>query len=240
MSQGGAHGLDAGAGHVVEGILLGEAPAGGLAVGTQGQRLGILRVELLDDLGPQHAGGAHLGDLHEVVHAHAPEEGETRREVVDAHARLDAGAEVLETVGQGVGQLDVGGGAGLLHVVAGDGDGVELRHMLRGVLEDIGDDLHRRQRRIDVGVAHHELLEDVVLDGALQLVLRHALLLGGDDVESQDGQHGAIHGHGDGHLAEVYLVEEDLHVEDAVDSHAGFTDVADNALVVGVVAAVCG
>ena len=43
-------------------------------MGTQGQRLGILGVKLADNLGPQHTGGTHLGDLHEVVHADGPED----------------------------------------------------------------------------------------------------------------------------------------------------------------------
>ena len=139
---------------------------------------------------------------------------------------LDAGAQVFQPVGQRVSQLDVGRGAGFLHVVAADADAVELRHLLRAVAEDVADDPHRRRGRIDVGVADHELFENVVLDGAAQLLRRHALLLGGDDVERHDGQHRAVHGHRDRHLVQRNLVEEDLHVEDGVDGHAGLADVA--------------
>ena len=79
--------LDAGARHVVEHVLRREAPAAGLAVRAQRQRVGVLRRELaLDELGPQQAGGAHLGDLHEVVHADRPEERQPRRERVDVEA----------------------------------------------------------------------------------------------------------------------------------------------------------
>ena len=56
--------------------------------------------------------------------------------------------------------------------------------------------------RIDVGVAHHELFEDVVLDRAGELFRRHALLLGGDDVEREHRQHRAVHGHRHRHLVE--------------------------------------
>ena len=50
------HRLDAGADDVVEHVLRGERPARGLAVGAQRQRLVALRVELLDQLGPQQPG----------------------------------------------------------------------------------------------------------------------------------------------------------------------------------------
>ena len=56
---------------------------------------------------------------------------------VDAHPGGDAGADVLEAVGQRVAELEVGRRAGLLHVVAGDRDRVELRHLLRGEGEDV-------------------------------------------------------------------------------------------------------
>ena len=38
----------------------------------------------------------------------------------------------------------------------------------RGVFDDVGDDPHGGRGRVDIGVADHELLEDVVLDGAAQ------------------------------------------------------------------------
>ena len=147
------------------------------------RRLGVLRVELAHQPRPQRAGGAHLGDLHEEVHADRPEEAEPRRELVDVEAGGEAGAEVLDAVGQRVGELEVGGRPGLLHVVAGDRDRVEARHLLGGVAEDVADDPHARLRRVDVGVADHELLEDVVLDGPRELLRLHPLLLGRGDVE---------------------------------------------------------
>ena len=110
----------------------------------------------------------------------------------------------------------------------------------RGVGEDVGDDPHRRPGRVDVGVADHELLEDVVLDGPGQLLGRHPLLLGGDDVEREHRQHRAVHRHRHAHLVERDAVEELPHVVDGVDRHPGHADVPGDPRVVGVVAAVGG
>ncbi len=200
---------------VVEGVLRGEAPAAGLAVRAQRQRARILGREFSSDqLGPQQAGRAHLGDLHEEVHADRPEEGEPRCKRIDVEARRHARAHVFDAVGQRVGELQVRRRARLLHVIAGDGDGVELRHLRARVGEDVGDDAHRRIGRIDVGVAHHELFEDVVLDGAGELLGRHALLLARHDEQRQHGQHRAVHGHRHGHVGERNAVEQRAHVVD--------------------------
>ena len=209
-------------------------------MGAQRTGLGVLRVELVHQLGPQDAAGAQLGDLRERVHGDAPEERQARGELVDVQARIQAGADVLDAIGQRVRQLQVGGRTGFLDVVAGDGDRVELRHLQRGVFEDGRDDPHRRLRRVDVGVADHELLEDVVLHGAAQFLGGHALLLGGDDVHRHHRQDRAVHGHGHGHAAQVDAVEQLAHVVDRVDGHAGHADVARHARVVRVVAAVGG
>ena len=65
-----------------------------------------------------------------------------------------------------------------------------------------------------------------------------ALLFAGDDVTREHRQHRAVHRHRHRHLVERDAVEEDLHVLDRVDRDAGLADVADDARVVAVVAAV--
>ena len=234
------HGLDAGAADVVEHVLRGQRPARGLAVGAQRQRARILRIELLHQLGPEQPRGAELRHLHEEVHADRPEERQARGEAVDVEPGLDAGADIFDAVGQRVGQLEVLRRAGLLHVIAGDRDRIELRHVLRRVGENVGDDAQARPGRIDVGVAHHEFFEDVVLDRAAELFRRDALLLSGDDVERHDRQHRAVHGHRHRHLVERDAREQRPHVVDGIDGDAGHADIASDARMVGVIAAVGG
>jgi hypothetical protein len=155
---------------------------------------------------PQQPRGAQLGDLHEEVHADGPEEGQARREASTSMPAATPAARIRcrrRACRQAPGRRR----AGLLHVVAGNRDGVELRHVLGRVGEDVGDDPHRGLGRVDVGVADHELLEDVVLDGPGQLVRRHALFFARDDVERQHRQHRAVHGHRHRHLVERDAVE---------------------------------
>ena len=149
-----------------------------------------------------------------------------------------SGPDVVDPVGQRVGKLEIRCGTGFLDVVAGDRDRVELRHARAGVGEDVGDDPHRGLRRVDVGVADHELLEDVVLNGPSQLLRRHALLFGRYHVQGQDGQNRTIHGHRHRHRRQIDTVEELAHVQDRVDGHPGHSDIALDPGMVGVVPAV--
>ena len=240
VTLGGGHRLDAGSRDVVERVLGGQRPTRGLRMGAQGKRFGALGAESADQFAPQQPPGPQLGDLHEEVHPDAPEERQPRRELVDVQAGFQAGFDVVDAVGQGVGQLEIGCGTGFLDVVTGDRDGVELRHLGAGVGEDVGDDPHGGLGRIDVGVADHELFEDVVLDGPGEFLRRHALLFGGHHVQRQDRQHSPVHRHRHRHSAQVDAVEELAHVQDGVDRHPGHADVALHPRVVGVVAAVGG
>ncbi len=117
----------------------------------------------------------------------------------------------------------------LVHMIAGDGDTVEPWHVRRAVGEDVRDDPHRGPGRIDVGVADHELLEDVVLDGPFERRPGHALLFRRDDIEGHDRDDRAVHGHGNGHLIQRDAVEQDLHVLDRVDRNARHADIAGDA-----------
>ena len=213
---------------------------GRLAVRPQHQALGLLRAEALHDARPQQPGRAHLGDLEVEVHADAPEEAQAPGEAVHVEAAIQRGLHVFLAVGQREGELQRRARAGLLHVVARDADRVELRHVPRRVLDDVRDDAHRGRRRVDVRVADHELLEDVVLDGPRELRLGHALLFRRDDVARQHRQHRAVHRHRHADAVEGDAVEEDLHVLDGVDRHAGLAHVARDARVVAVIAPVGG
>ena len=240
MALGCGHRLDGGAHHVVVDVLRGQRPARGLAVRAQRQRARIFRVERLQQLGPEQPRRAHLGDFHEEVHADRPEERQPRREAVDIEAGGKPGAQIFDAVGQRIGEFEVLRRAGLLHVIAGNRNRIVFRHLLRGIGEDVGDDPHRGRRRIDIGVAHHELFQNVVLNGAREFFRRHALFLGGGDEQREDRQHRAVHGHRHAHLVERNAREQRAHVVDRIDRHPGHADVARYPRVVGVIAAVGG
>jgi len=132
---------------------------------------------------------AQPSTYHVKVHSDTEEEGEPRCKLVDCKTGFKTGATVLDAVGHGEAQLEGGRSASFLHVVARYTDRVEFRHVLcpiqitngsgqqpakrlqpalylGDVAEDISDDAHGRCRRVDVRVANHELLQDVVLDGS--------------------------------------------------------------------------
>ena len=231
----GGQGFDGRARDVVPRVLGGQRPARGLGVGAEHLAFCVGTERPLHAVGPQHAPCAHLGNLLKVRHAVGPKEAQPRRKRIHVEARLHPCLDVLEAVGQCVRQLNLLRRTRLLHVVAADADRVEARHVLGGVRENVADDPHGRRRRIDERVAHHELLEDVVLDGARQLVLRHALLLCCRNVEGQNRQHRPIHRHADAHLVERDAFKKAFHVFDAVNGHAGLAHVSFHAFMVAVV-----
>ena len=111
--------------------------------------------------------------------------------------------------------------------------GIEVR-------KNISDDPHRRGRRIDIGIPHHEFLEDIILNGSGQLGWSNALFFRGNDEECHDGNYGSIHRHGYRHLIQGDLIKEDLHVLYGINGYTRFSDIAFDARVVRIIAAVCG
>ena len=125
-------------------------------------------------------------------------------------------------------------------MIARNRDRVEFRHVLRCVFKDIGDNTHREFGGIYIGVTHHELLEDVVLDCSGHLFEFGTLLQTGVDIESQHGKNGTVHGHGHGHLVQGDTVEKHLHILYRADTYTGFTHVAYHTGMVSIVTTVCG
>ena len=123
-------------------------------------------------------------------------------------------------------------------MVAGNGNGVELRHVLGGVFENITNDTHGHSRWVNVGVTYHEFLQDIVLNGTCKDLLVDALFDASGNEECQNRKNGAVHGHRYGHLVQRDAVEEDVHIKHGAYGYAGFTYVADNTRVIRIVAAV--
>ena len=240
MSQCSSHRLDTSTAHIVERVLLCQRPAGSLGVRTQSQRLRILRVELLHNLCPQHTCGTHFGNFHKVVRSDGPEERETRCESIDVNTRSRSGTQIFQTVCQGVSQLDVCRSTRFLHVVAGDGDRVELRHFLGSIFKDVRDNLHRECRRVDIGITHHEFLQDIVLDSTSHFFQLGTLLQTCVDVECHNRKYGTVHSHRDGHLVQRNSIEQHLHILQGTDRYTCLTNVTHYTFVVGVVATVSG
>ena len=234
------HGFDTGADHVVKHILCCQRPARCLAVGAQRQRLGALRVKLFDQLGPDHARRAHFGNFHKEIHANRPEKRQARGEFINIEPGFHACTGIFHPVGQGIGQFKVGGGPGFLHVIAGNGNRIEFRHVLRGKGKNVGNDPHRGFGRIDIGVAHHKFFKNVVLDGAGKLGVFNPLFLGGSNIQRHHRQHRAVHGHGNRHLIQRNAIKQRAHVIDAVNRHTGHPDIARHPGVVAVITAMGG
>ena len=119
-------------------------------------------------------------------------------------------------------------------------DRVEPRHFGRAELDGVRDQAKRGLRRPDPGAARRVFLEDVVLDGAGQLLARHALLLRGRDVEGQQDGCGAVDGETGADLVQRDVVEQDLGVGEGVHGDTDPADFFAVLRVVGVVAALGG
>ena len=108
------------------------------------------------------------------------------------------------------------------------------------ISENIGDDPHRCFRRIDVRIADHEFLQDIILDGAAEFFELCPLLQSSDNIKGHYGQYRAVHGHGNRHLIQRDPVEQDLHVEYGINRHTGLPHIAHHPFMVRIVPAVCG
>ncbi len=209
-------------------------------MGAKRQALFRFRIEFLHQVRPQKAGRAELRHLHEEIHADRPEERQARRELVHREPRADSRAQIFDAVSQSIGEFEILGRARFLHVIAGDRDRVEFRHMLRGEGENVGNDPHRMFGRIDIGVPHHEFFQDIVLDRAGELFGGNALLFRRHDVKREHRQDRPVHGHRHRHLVERNAGKQRPHVIDRIDGDARHADISGDAGMVGIVAAMGG
>src|SRR5207302_452250 len=123
---------------------------------------------LLHETGPQTSRRAELGDFFEQVGERGEEKGQARRELIEVQSHGQRPPHVLEAVRERERHLLRRRRARLPHVIARHGDRIDAQALDRDEPAHVDREAQRRLDRIDVRAARDELLEDVVLDGALQ------------------------------------------------------------------------
>ena len=113
---------------------------------------------------------------------------------------VDPVLHVLDSVAKRERQLLRGRRAGFANVIAAHRNRVPPRHLLRAEGKHVGDQPHRRTRRIDVFLLRDEFLEDVVLDRARQRLPAGALLLRHHEIHREQHRRRRVdrHRRGDG------------------------------------------
>ena len=92
------------------------------------------------------------------------EEAQPRRERVHVETRRNRCFDVGDRVSKCKREFLDGGRAGLADVIAADRNGVPRGQLGAGPFENVGDDAHRRPRRIDIGPARDIFFQYVVLN----------------------------------------------------------------------------
>ncbi len=212
-AEDGCEGLVGDADDVVHRLLFGEGDAGGLRVRSQQPASFVFGVEsIAHGVCPDASCSAELGDFLEEVVVHIEEKAEARGKGIDVEPPLDRVFHIFHAVRKRESEFLGCGRTGFADVVATDRNGVPLRHVLGAIFDGVDDEFDARVWWIDVFVLCVEFLEDVVLQGASELVGCVTLFFGDADIESEEDGCGCVDGHGRADVCEIDVVEEATHV----------------------------
>ena len=151
------HCFYSGADNIIIRVLFGQACPGCLAMGAQHQGFLIAGLkQLFHPARPQGTCRPQLGRFHKEIHANTEKEGQARGKIIHCQPSIPCGFYIFQPVCQRKGQLLYKIGSGFLHMIAGDGNGIEFRHILGGMGNNIRYDPHGWGRGIDIGIAHHK------------------------------------------------------------------------------------
>ena len=221
---------------VVIGILLLQTHTGGLAMGPQHAGFGIFRVKFRHNPVPQNPCSPQFRRFHKEIHTNGKEKRQTPGKGIHIHPPRNRRAHIFAPICNGIGQFLHQIRTGLLHVITADRNGVELRHITGGKFDNIGHNTHGGLRWVNISIAHHEFFENVILDCAREGRAADALLFTGHDEGGQNRDHRAVHRHGDRNLIQRDAIKEGFHILYTVNRHPSFTNIADNARMIAVIA----
>ena len=185
-------------------------------------------VALFENFVPQIDEGPHFAHLGDEPDACVDEEADPTAEGGEVFRR-NAGFEFVEYGDgrcQSEGEFLFRRRACLLQVVGTRVHRVPFRDVGVAILGHVPDHLERRFRRADIRAARQIFLDQIVLDGALQLRHIRALFFGHGDVERQEPWGGRVDCHRRVHLFERDLVKQGAHVAQMRNRDADFANLA--------------
>ncbi len=183
-------------------------------------------VAVAHDRGPKAARRPVLRDFFEQIVMRVEEEAQARGKLIDCQAARERPIHVLDAVAQREGQFLHRRRAGFANVIAADRNRVEARRMTGGKLDGVGNQAHRRPRRVDVFFLGDVFLQNVVLQGAGHPRPVDALLLGNGQVHRPNDRRRRVDGHRDADFAERNAAQQNLHVFERRNGRAALADFA--------------
>ena len=212
-AQGRGQGLEGHADDIIVRLLGGQRRSCGLGMSAQHPRARVFgRKALLHDFGPQPPCGPELGHFLKEIIMYIEKERQPGRKPIDIEADGLRGLNIGDAVGQGKRDFLGRGRAGLTDVVAGDRNRIPVRHPIGAKAENIRDDPQGRTGRINIRAASDILFEQVVLNGAVDLIPANALFFRHHQVERQQNGGRGIDGHGGADLVQRNTVQQGFHV----------------------------
>ena len=185
---------------------------------------------------PQPARRPQFADFLEEIVLDVPEEGNPRCHEIRRQAALHGLGHVAMSRGEREGELLHRVGTCIANVIAGDAHRIVARHRLGRVLHRVDHQAHGLGRRIDVLVLGCVLFQDVVLTGAGDLFLRHAVLLAHRFVHADQHERRGVDRVRGRHLVQGNIRHQQADIVDRVHGHADLADFRDRDRVIGVVA----
>ena len=229
--------LESNTNDVVVRLLSGQHGACSLGMNAEHHGFCFLSMETFFQNGcPETTGCTEFSNFFKYVVVSVPEEGQAACEIIDFQTGFQSCFDVSDTISDGESDFLSSSGACFTDMVTGDGNGVPLRYILGAVFKNVGNQTHRRFNRENIGSAGCVFFQNIVLNGAAELIGRYALLFSNCDVHSQQYGCRCVDCHGCGNFAQINLVKKDFHIFQGIDCYAYLTDFADSHFVIRVIA----
>src|SRR5689334_8407676 len=167
--------LDCYAHNIVLRLLRGETDPRGLRMEAHQPGTGILCLECFAHLTrPDATCSAVFGNLFEEVVMSIEEEGKAWREFIYIHTAGDAPTHILQSIAERESQFLHGSRTRLTDMISGNGNRIPLRNILRAEFHRVDDESHGWLGWENIFLLCDEFFENIVLDGAAQLICANA------------------------------------------------------------------